>query len=142
MFIWKMRYPSGNVIPPNKYFQIKKIEKNNIGSPCILFHSKYKNISRWDNFKGSDFRFFIKLFEEIPNIKWINKTFIQINNYGDYGNRNDINTSLGYIYNKSFIWYLIPKYHFKIFNINIFHLKTYKNIFSNLKNKINSFFNL
>lgn len=140
MFIWKMRYPDGNTIPSNKYFKYKKIEINNIGTPCILFNSKYKSITTWDNFKGSDFRFIKKLFEEIPNKIWLKRTYIQINNFGDYGNRNDINSNLGLIYKKSILWFFIPKYHFKLFNVNVLHLKSYKVIILKINNRIKKYF--
>lgn len=130
LFIWKMRYPNGNVLPLKRHFKESKIEINNIGSNCFLFHSKYKEFAKWDEWKASDFRFLNILFDKIPNKKWIEKVFIQINNFGDYGNRNDINESPinKLIFNKNLLWHFIPKYHIQIRGRYIFQIKTYKNL--------------
>lgn len=132
MFIWQMRYPDGDIIPSKNQFMNEEIKINNIGSPCILFHSKYKSIVEWDNFKGSDFRFIKALFKLIPNKKWIEKVYIQINNFGDYGNRNDINTNLGFIYNKSLFWFLVPKYHTTVFGQKVFSTSFYKKLLNRI----------
>ena len=126
MLIWKMRYPNGKVLPLKKHFENKIIEINNLGSPCVIFHSKYKNITKWDNFKAADFRYINTLFDKIPNKKWIEKVYIQINNFGDYGKRNDIDVNFFKIFNKTFIWYFIPKYHYTIFGNYLFHIDTYR----------------
>lgn len=131
IFIWKMRYPNGKTVPSNHFFEQKEIQINNIGSPCILFHSKYKAFATWDTFKGADYRFINALFEKIPTKIWLKRVFIQINNFGDYGKRNDINDNLGLIYHKNLLWYLLPKKHYKLFNI-----EKYKKFIYKLKNML------
>ncbi|MBD0833090.1 glycosyltransferase family protein [Aestuariibaculum sediminum] len=138
LFIWQMRYPNGKILPLKKHFQKKRIERNQISTPCFLFHSKYKNQVVWDEWKGSDFRVVSNLFKIIPNKKWIEKVYVQINNFGDYGNRNDISlkTSSKIIFKKNAFWSFIPKYHTKINGVFVFHKKTYIEWSKRLMNKI------
>lgn len=128
LFIWQMRYPNGKLLPAEKHFKEKNIEFEKIGSPCFLFHSKYKNLAQWDEWKASDYRVIKRLYEEIPKNKWIEKVYVQINNFGDLGERNDILEDVTHklIFNKTRFWFLIPKYHFRINSIYVFQLKTYK----------------
>lgn len=130
IFIWQMRYPNGKVLPLKKHFKEEKIEINNIDTTCFIFHSKYKECATWDEWKTSDFRFLAALFKKIPNKKWIEKVYIQINNFGDYGNRNDIikGTTNSLIFRKTLFWFLIPKYHTQIRDRYIFQLDTYGNL--------------
>ena len=90
LLIWKMRYPNGRFLPDNHSFYHKKIKLGGIGSPCFLFHSKYKNVAKWDAYKCGDFRFLEKIHNKIPKKKWIDDIFIQLNNEGGYGKRVDI----------------------------------------------------
>jgi hypothetical protein len=130
IFIWQMRYPNGYVLPLKKHFREEKIEINNIDTSCFIFHSKYKDVAKWDEWKASDFRFLKSLFGNIPNKKWIEKVYIQLNNYGDYGNRNDIlkQSTTDLIFKKNLLWYLIPKYHTQIRGYYIFQWETYKKL--------------
>lgn len=131
LFIWQMRYPNGKVLPTKKHFQNKELERNNIGSPCFIFHSKYKEHAKWDQWKASDYRVIKRLYKMIPKKKWMNKVYVQINNYGDLGNRNDIMEDVvthKLIYNKTWFWFLIPKYHVRIGDNFIFQLQTYQNL--------------
>lgn len=122
MFFWQMRYPDGRIIPPKKEFKEQKIEIYKVGAPCFLFHSKYKNNSKWDGWKVSDYRFIKSLSNHIPKKKWLNQVYIQINNQGDLGNKNDI-TNFGinkFVFRKTFFWRFIPKYHYQIFGLVLF----------------------
>ncbi|MDO5970565.1 hypothetical protein Q4Q35_12180 [Flavivirga aquimarina] len=138
LFIWQMRYPSGKVLPLSKHFKNEEIEINHIGSPCIAFHSKYKDSVRWDSWKRSDFRFINKLFNKLAKKVWIKEVYIQINNHGDFGRKNDISTKpkLPYLFKKTYIWSLIPKYHWAFWNIYLFHKKTYRSLFKKIKMKL------
>ncbi|MCF6308035.1 MAG: glycosyltransferase family 2 protein [Flavobacteriaceae bacterium] len=141
LFIWQMRYPNGKVLPSNQLIKNKKIVKFNIGSPCFLFHSKYKNKARWDDYKVSDFRFLNTLSNQIPNKIFLTKIVAQINNYGDLGSRNDVlvksSKIVGHFFNKTLFWYFIPKKHFELFGMNIFQSKTYNELINKIKNKLN-----
>ncbi|AUC82084.1 glycosyltransferase family A protein [Lacinutrix sp. Bg11-31] len=139
IFIWQMRYPDGKILPNEEQFNSKEIKLNTIGSCCIIFHSKYKDEAQWDQWKASDFRFIKALSSKVPNIEWIKKVYVQINNFGDYGNKNDISNSVvdNKIYNKNFIWWFLPKYHQTIFGIYIFKKETYSTFFNRVKRKLN-----
>tara|TARA_R110000868_G_scaffold19400_7_gene83601 strand:+ start:12419 stop:13069 length:651 start_codon:yes stop_codon:yes gene_type:complete len=90
MLVWQMRYPDGRVLPNRNHFNIKISTLGGIGSPCFLFHSKWKDETRWDAYKCGDFRFLDKLYRKIPKNKWIQKPFIQLNNDGGFGKKIDI----------------------------------------------------
>tara|TARA_R110000851_G_scaffold158676_4_gene301749 strand:+ start:1174 stop:1830 length:657 start_codon:yes stop_codon:yes gene_type:complete len=90
MLLWQMRYPTGRLLPNEDSFKSETIRLGGIGSPCFLFHSKWKDKSRWDAYKCGDFRFLQKLYGEIPNKKWIKKPLIQLNNSGGHGKKIDI----------------------------------------------------
>lgn len=142
LFIWQMRYPDGRLLPTNTQIRNREIKKNFIGSPCYMFHSKYKNQVRWDSFKASDFRFLLQLMQLIPNKVYLSKIITQINNYGDLGQRNDISTAtwknakMPIVYYKTIFWYLIPKYHKRVFGKLIFHKDTYKRLLNRSKFKL------
>lgn len=90
LFIWQMQYPNGKLIPGKDLIRNERIDLYNIGSPCFFFHSKYALKVKWDAWKCADYRFIKNLSHIIPNKIWIEKPYILLNNYGDLGNRNDI----------------------------------------------------
>lgn len=128
LFIWQMRYPDGKTLPSYKHFRKKEIVFEGIGCPCFIFHSKYKKFVQWDEWKASDFRVVKNLYDIIPNKKWIEKTYIQINNYGDFGNGNDLKKEFisNFLFNKKWYWSLIPKKHFNIKGVYVFQFFTYR----------------
>jgi len=138
LFIWQMRYPNGRILPNKVHFKNKEIKINGIGSCCMAFHFKYKNEVQWDEWKGSDFRFIDALSKVIPNKKWIEKVYTQINNFGDFGKQNDISKSVvnNRIYNKNSLWWFLPKYHQTIFGMQVFRKETYSKFLKRVKNKL------
>ena len=94
MLFWKMRYPTGNVLPRGDIFDRPRL--GGIGSPCFLVHTKWAKQFNWDAWKCGDFRYIDKLFNVVPNHKWINNVLIQLNNNGDQGKKNDITKNYDY----------------------------------------------
>lgn len=90
LFIWQMEYPDGKILPPDELVEKKEIKIYNIGSPCFLFHHQYAHRLTWDPWKCSDFRIIKKLNKIIPKNKWIMQPLVKLNNFGDFGNRNDL----------------------------------------------------
>jgi len=90
ILIWKMQYPDGRLLPDSNSYNTKKIRLGGIGSPCFLFHSKWKDFYRWDAYKCGDYRFLEKLYKKISNNKWINSPFIKLNNSGGLGKKIDV----------------------------------------------------
>ncbi|MBX2826558.1 MAG: glycosyltransferase family 2 protein [Flavobacteriaceae bacterium] len=90
ILVWQMRYPDGKLLPPADHLDREFIKMNHIGAPCFTFHSKYKSAAQWDCWKAGDFFFLKKLFEKIKKKKWIKQAFIQLNNTGNFGKREDI----------------------------------------------------
>ncbi|WP_417214481.1 hypothetical protein [Bizionia sp.] len=135
LFIWQMRYPDGKLLPTNNQIIGKTIKKYNIGSPCFLFHSKHKKNIYWDDLKGSDFRFLQQICEKVTKTVFIQKVMVQINNYGDLGQRNDLSDSYSVNYKmpssfyKNLLWFITPKYHFKFLGVLFFHKSTFRKFF-------------
>jgi hypothetical protein len=133
LIIGRMRYPNGKLIPSRESIEAEIIKQNDIGSPCVVFHSKFKNSACWDDYKRSDFRFIKQLESIIPHTIYTTKIFTQINNFGDFGRKTDINLKLPRSFYKSKMTYnLIPKYHVRLGNMYIFHPETYKRFFKKL----------
>ncbi|PBI84135.1 hypothetical protein BSF41_42340 [Flavobacterium sp. ACN2] len=122
MFFWQIRFPNKVILPDNRRVKKGMIEIYNIDTACFLFHSKYKNKVRWDGWKVSDYRVINSLSKIIPKQKWINQVYVQINNQGDLGNKNDIkkNSVNKFVFFKTFFWHFIPKYHYQIFGLYLF----------------------
>ncbi|MDC8006284.1 glycosyltransferase [Aureisphaera galaxeae] len=90
LLLWQMRYPDGALIPSNDLMDAEQIKLANIGAPCFTFHSKHKDKARWDCWKAGDFFFLKQLFQKIKKKKWIKEPYIQLNNTGNFGQREDI----------------------------------------------------
>lgn len=88
MAIFQMRFPNNIGIPRNGTLN-QKPRLGNIGSPCIMFHSKHLEGITWDGWKCGDFRFIEKIFNKVPTVVTIEKMLVTIGQIGD-GNRGDI----------------------------------------------------
>ena len=88
MAIFQMRFPNGRPIPANGTLNGAPI-LGNIGSPCVMFHSKYLVGIEWDGWKCGDFRFIEKIFNKIKTVVTIERMLVTIGQIGD-GNRTDI----------------------------------------------------
>ena len=86
MIYWQMKFADGR-LAPDTWNGTPRL--GYIGSPCFLFHSKWKDHSWWDDWKCSDFRFVERLHKKIPNHVYIEKPFIQIGGIG-MGKRKDV----------------------------------------------------
>ena len=51
---------------------------NEVGSASIIYHTKYKDYTNWDEWRAGDFRTIKTLEEKIPSKKFINKVLINI----------------------------------------------------------------
>jgi hypothetical protein len=144
LFIWQMRYPNGKLLPTSSHFKSKHVEFEHIGSPCFLFHSKYKKIAKWDHWKASDYRVVKRLDDTIPNKIWLERPYIQINNYGDFGRGNDIieDVTNHIIFKKTWYWYAIPKYHTTLKGVYVFQINTYKCYWRRIVKKLKRMFNI
>ncbi|WP_348799476.1 glycosyltransferase family A protein [Flavobacterium adhaerens] len=148
MFVFQLRYPNGKLLPSNEIIKQKVIRMQNIDTSCYLFHSKYKDVARWDEWKAADYRFVKQLETTIPQIKWIHSVYIQNNNFEDLGRRNDLDKSAlpKLIYYKGWWWYFLPKYHYQFLGCYIFQIEIYmkfiKKQFRRVKMKINKWVGL
>jgi len=84
---WQMLFPDGGLSTVQTFSRGTPVLCD-IGSPCFLFHSKWKHYSWWDQWKCSDFRFVTRLHQNIPNKEWIVKPYVQVGGFG-LGRRQD-----------------------------------------------------
>lgn len=84
---WQMRFPDGGLSTTQTFARGTPVLCD-IGSPCFMFHSKWKNYSWWDQWKCCDFRFVSRLHRNIPNKEWILKPYVQVGGFG-LGKRED-----------------------------------------------------
>jgi glycosyltransferase involved in cell wall biosynthesis len=87
MVIWQMRFPNGAALPPISVMDEPPI-LGLIGSPCVLFHSKYIGDTQWDGWKCGDFRFITSIYNKIPKKVIIPQILVTIGQIGD-GDRKD-----------------------------------------------------
>ncbi len=90
LLIWRTRYPDGRKLPGDNAFKTKEIKYMDIDTACFTFHSKYRKSAKWDAWRGSDYRYIRDLSQAIPKQKWISEIITLKNNFGDQGNRNDL----------------------------------------------------
>lgn len=90
LLIFQMERPKRPSLPEHTHFRNKTIAPSHIGSPCILFNSKYKDKAKFLPYKAGDFDFIKKLFDIIPIKIWIEKPFVKLGNHGGFGMRRDI----------------------------------------------------
>jgi len=88
MVVFQMRFPNNKPIPANGTLD-QRPRLGNIGSPCIIFHSKHLEGVEWDGWKCGDFRFIEKIFNKMKTVVTIQQMLVTIGQIGD-GNRKDI----------------------------------------------------
>lgn len=74
LYLFKMNL-MGNIIPEIVDDE-NKPKLGTIGGSCIMFHSKWRDVARWDMWKCGDFRVIDKLFKIIPKYKFIDKVVV------------------------------------------------------------------
>lgn len=90
LLVWQIQYPDGSKIPKNESYHEKKITFMDIDTACFAVHYKLAKSAKWDAWRAADFRYIKKLSEKAQSVIWLQKVFIQKNNFGDQGCRNDI----------------------------------------------------
>lgn len=90
MMIWQMEYPDGRLLPTDQMIAEEELQLYGIGTPCFLFHHSYATKFKWDAWKCADYRFVKQLSHAIPKKIWLNKAYVRLNNFGDFGQRNDL----------------------------------------------------
>ena len=87
IILWQMEFQSGWVVPTDELIG-KTPTFCRIGSPCFCYSSKYKDI-KWDGWKCGDFRLIKRLYNQIPNSKWIHEVLVKLGNNGGDGKKID-----------------------------------------------------
>tara|TARA_R110000796_G_scaffold63162_2_gene145635 strand:+ start:8052 stop:9830 length:1779 start_codon:yes stop_codon:yes gene_type:complete len=88
MVIHQMMFVGNRALPPTNVINDPP-KLGQIGSPCILYHSKYSEDEVWDGWKCGDFRFIEKIYNKIPNKVTIPETLVTVGQIG-HGNKQDL----------------------------------------------------
>lgn len=88
IIFWRMIWKNGRIIPSDKNFYNYPV-LNDIGSPCFMFHSKFKDHFVWSPWSGSDYRALVKIWKHTIRKKYINEVLIKIPKQG-FGKKEDI----------------------------------------------------
>ena len=91
MLFWRVQFPGALVLPKYIHFG-KRPVCGNLTAIGFMFHSKYKDDAKWDNYSIGDYRVADALYDKIPNKVHINKvlTGLQRSNSGGLGQRDDL----------------------------------------------------
>ena len=88
VFLWKVKIGS-RVVPSEKNFKNKEIKRSDMSNIGFMYHSKHKNLIKWQNMRGGDFKAIMELCGKLKTV-WINEIFTQTNdNSGNFGNKKD-----------------------------------------------------
>jgi hypothetical protein len=74
----QMVHPNTRRIPSDGRIDKKEIFKGDIGSPCIIFHSKYSKEIRWGGWRAEDFKFLTEINKISKKQKWYHKRIVQV----------------------------------------------------------------
>lgn len=88
MNVFQMQMPDGELIPSEEELT-QYPEPGRIGSPCVLFHSKYATRFIWDEWKESDYRAICSLYDCIPRLIVVPKVVVKVGQIGN-GTSTDI----------------------------------------------------
>lgn len=80
----QMAHPNTRKLPHKSFIERKEIRQGEIGTPCVIFNSKYVSHElRWEGWRAHDYHFIVKLNQMIPKSKWYEKTIVQIPSMGN-----------------------------------------------------------
>ena len=95
LYIWRMQYPGGKVIPEDDFFGKLPFYRRHIGGECFTFHSKWRDSAVWDANKAGDFRLISSL-AGILKVEWIDFVAVTPMNDGAFGMEIEKNSNLKY----------------------------------------------
>lgn len=87
--IWQFQYDNGGKIPRNPTFTNEIFNLGNISSQCFGFHSKWKDVCRWDMYKCADHRFVNCLKNTISKVTYHPMVVVKVPSAG-FGLKKDI----------------------------------------------------
>lgn len=85
IYLVKMRWANGRIIPSPQHFNNHQIVKNDIGMPCFIFHAKHKHKLSFQSDQLADYHFVSKLSGIVKRQSWIDIILTQVGNGGAHG---------------------------------------------------------
>jgi glycosyltransferase involved in cell wall biosynthesis len=89
MLVWRLRFPDGRYVPALEYLGKTPFFRKQIAMPCFAFHSKWKNMIRFDGQRAGDFRVTNQL-QKFLNVEWLGLDLVQLDNFGNVGKQIDL----------------------------------------------------
>ena len=89
MLVWRLRFPDGRYVPAVNYMGKTPFTRKQIAMPCFAFHSKWKNLIRFDGQRAGDFRMANHL-QQFLEVKWLDLTLVKLDNFGNVGRPVDL----------------------------------------------------
>lgn len=89
IYLFRMRFPNGKIIPSNSRFNVDFFVRGDIGMPNFIFHSSKIGLVEFDGERAADFRYLQGLAEHLGK-RWIDLVGIDVGNFGLIGEMKDI----------------------------------------------------
>jgi len=80
----RMKWPNDRVIPEDEYFEQVPFTRKHIGMPCLVFHSDFADLVKFDAQRAADFRAANKM-AEVFGVNWIDYIVVNTGNKGNTG---------------------------------------------------------
>jgi len=91
VILW--RFKGGRYVPHERNYGLKKVERGDIDSGNVLYHSSHANLAQWGNTRCGDFRTIDALTKQL-DVRWLNRTVVGVNplrqNEMGHGQRADV----------------------------------------------------
>lgn len=91
ILVWRMQWPTGRVIPEDKFWGRLPFLASHIGMPCFAFHHSVSKGYLFDKRKGADYRFIAQLSRR-NNVEWMDKICVKLTNCGNWGRTKDLDS--------------------------------------------------
>ena len=89
LHILRMKYNNNTIVPNDDHIILYKkgnpFDFGQIGTGCLLYHSKYKNYTYWTEWYGSDYKTAVSLRNTIPNLNITNIIGMKIISNQNFG---------------------------------------------------------
>ena len=87
------RFKGGRYVPHERNFGLKTVERGDIDSGNVLYHSSHANLAQWGTTRCGDFRTIDALTKKLE-VRWLNRTVVGVNplrqNEMGHGQRADV----------------------------------------------------
>jgi hypothetical protein len=91
VILW--RFKGGRYVPHERNYGLKRVERGDIDSGNVLYHSSHASLAQWGSTRCGDFRTIDALTKQL-DVRWLNRTVVGVNplrqNEMGHGQRADV----------------------------------------------------